>query len=587
MARVLAANDVVDVIGASLELTPSGSGRFKALCPFHTEKTPSFIVSRDRQSFYCFGCEKGGDAITFLRDHEGMNFREALEHLASRAGIRLPEFTGRSKTEDSVREGILALAKDAQRFFAGVLKDPKRGQAGHEHLEKRGLSDETVKLFGLGCAMDTWTGLLDDLDTKRHSNQVLDASGLFKTSDKGRRYDFFRNRLMFPIRDTSGNIMAFGGRDLGEGPAKYVNSPENAVYKKGRVLYALFEAREAIRKSHRAILVEGYFDVLRCFDGGVKNAVATCGTALTPDQAKLIHRYATEVVVVYDGDAAGVRAALRSIGILTAAGLSVRALLLPGGQDPDDFIAASGAEAFQGLIEQSLDFVSFYTEVNADRTESIEGRMEVARDLFAILHDIHDEMRRDEYLKLIAQKLGSNLWNVRREFARYDNERARTHALRQEPQASGPKANLDEQCFVASLMADSTLLAKARKALTALSLAPGPLPEVLKVLFESPETGGYQSLDSEEGRVLYAAAAAHEADEDSAWGVEGQQTRDGGSEMVDKFLLRLRKESLSKQADELKEQLSLAVRMNDETVVRELMSKKVGIDREIDRVGAV
>ena len=315
VAEVLAANDIVEVIGAQLELKPSGAGRLKALCPFHPEKTPSFSVNRERQMFYCFGCQKSGDAITFLCEYEGLTFVQALQKLAEHAGIRLPAFTARDDAEEYRRKQLLELGKFAAGFYQETLDDPLRGGEARRYLKTRTLEPETVTRFGLGYAPDDWSALTDAARRKGFNDAILEASGLAKRGKSGGLYDLLRHRVVFPIRDVSGNTVAFGGRDLGSGEVKYINSPdETLVYTKGRVLYGLDEARNAMRKQKRAILVEGYFDLLRCFDAGIENVVASCGTALTSQQAALVRRYVPEVVVVFDGDPAGVRAALRGGG---------------------------------------------------------------------------------------------------------------------------------------------------------------------------------------------------------------------------------------------------------------------------------
>ncbi len=406
VTQVLAATDIVEIVGASLELKPSGTNRYVGLCPFHVEKTPSFHVSRDRQQFYCFGCEKGGDAIAFVREFEGLSFIEALRKLADRAHIQLPAMTEREGKEEFLRARLIELGAFASRYFIENLKNPLKGGKARQYLKTRNLKDETTRKFGIGFAPDAWSEFRDAARTKGFTERELDASGLVKRGERGSYYDTFRDRLMVPIRDVSGNVCAFGGRDLsGDSQAKYINSPETVLYKKSRVLYGLHEARDALRKEKFALLVEGYFDLMRCVDSGIANVVATCGTALTPEQAALIRRYVPEVVVVFDGDAAGVRAALRGIAILTAAGLTVRALALPGGQDPDDFIQEHGVEEFHKLVDDSLDFVTFYIRMNHERLGTIEGRSDVAKEVFTIVQSVDDVLRVEEYLKRVASEL--------------------------------------------------------------------------------------------------------------------------------------------------------------------------------------
>ncbi len=515
IAEVLAANDIVDIIGAAIDLKSAGSGRFKGLCPFHQEKTPSFSVSRDRQFYYCFGCGKGGDALKFLQDFEGLPFGDALRRLADRGGVRLPALSERDDKDEYVRQQLLELGKQAAQYFRKTMEDPLKGGAARQYLKSRALQPETIKRFGLGYAPNDWDALVQALRKARFSDAVLDASGLIRSSDRGRRYAFFRDRLVIPIRDTSGNIVAFGGRDLSNEPnvAKYINTPENPVYKKSRVLYGLYEARDAMRAEKRAILVEGYFDLMRCFDSGIECVVAPCGTALTQEQAKLIKRYVNEVVVVFDGDAAGVRAALRGIGLLTDAGLTVRALLLPKGQDPDDFIRAEGPERFRQEIDAAQGFIRFYVAMSQDRLGTIEGRTEVARELFAILRGVNDALRRQEYLKETAEALRLDPWAVRREFEKMSVDSANREAAIQSrtPETpKPPKVNHDDCAFVSALLQEAALMDQAKQAVAELTVKPRPLEEVLIALFNTgPDVTGEQ-LESEDAKALYAAAVNYE-----------------------------------------------------------------------------
>ncbi|MBI5091268.1 MAG: DNA primase [Candidatus Hydrogenedentes bacterium] len=577
VAEVLAANDIVDVIGASLELKPAGSGRFKALCPFHSEKTPSFHVNRDRQAFYCFGCEKGGDALGFIMNLEGLTFVEALRKLADRAGIRLPAANERDNRDDFVRTQLLEFGKFAAKFYKDTLNDPLRGGKGRTYLKTRTLTPETVARFGLGYAPEGWSNLTEAAQKAGFKDGLIEISGLARRGDRGGMYDFFRNRLMVPIRDASGNVVAFGGRDLGDDAAKYINSPENPVYKKGRVLYGLHEGRDALRKEKRAILVEGYFDLLRCHDAGVCNVVATCGTALTPEQAGLIRRYVPEVVVVYDGDAAGIRAAMRGIAILVGAGLAVRALTLPDGNDPDDYVKAHGADAFQSLVENALDFVTFYAQMSADRAKTIEGRSDVAKEIFAILLGVSDELRRDEYLKRTARELRLNEWTVRSEFAKVLKQKDAHDSVQvQEPAGVRVTLSQDDCDFVAILLNSEPMRERVRKDLGVVALQPSPLAEVLTQLMGSAGISAGQDLESEDAQRLYWAAAASDR----------EIPYDKAESLVDKRVRRLVRESLSLELGDTQAALEQAERQKDMPKAVELLTKKMAIKRRIEELGA-
>ncbi len=576
VAEVLAANDIVDIIGSALELKPSGSGRLKALCPFHHEKTPSFMVNRHRQIFHCFGCGKGGDAVGFLMEHEGLSFVEALKKLADRAGIRLPALTERDDKTEYLRTQLLEFNRFASRHYREVLRHPMRGSAGRQYLKTRQLKDETIQAFGLGYIPDGWSNLLDAAREHGFKDGVLEASGLFKRGDGGRFYDFFRNRLMFPIEDVSGNVVAFGGRDMGDSPAKYINSPETQVYKKGRTLYGLSKARDAMRREKCVILVEGYFDLLRCFDAGVENVVATCGTALTPEQAALIRRYVPEVVIVYDGDAAGIQAALKATGILSAAGLTVRAMALPDDQDPDDFIKARGAETFREMVAQAQDFVTFYARMSGARTTTIEGRSDVARELFDILRGLDDELRIDQYVKRIAQELGLTEWACRSEFAAFRRKSARRPAPRTDEAKKPRPFSRDDCVFVAVLQNNAALFHKAKEELMDTPLGEGPLAHVLKALFQGGPETLLQAIDDEAARSLYAAAATMDIDS-----IKDPETQ--ASEQI----TRIQKESLRARVDELTQKIRDAERAKDQARMMELVAQKAALDKQCKRWGAV
>jgi DNA primase len=572
-ARVLAATDIVELVGSALELKPSGAGRFKALCPFHNEKTPSFSVSRDRQTFYCFGCEKGGDAISWVMEHEGLPFPEAMRKLADRAGIELPAPTERDSKEDYLRRQLIELGSFAAGFYSDLLKDPMKGGKGRQYLKTRLLKDETIKRFGLGFAPEGWSHLLDAARAKGFKEAVLDASGLAKRGERGSFYDTFRDRLMVPIRDVSGNIVAFGGRDLGgESQAKYINSSETVIYKKGRVLYGLYEARETLRHDKRAVLVEGYFDLMRCFDAGVCNVIASCGTALTSEQANLIRRYVPEVVVVFDGDAAGVRAALRGIAILTASGLTVRALTLPDNKDPDDYIRDAGVDAFRELVDSAQDFVTFYVRMNQSRLGTIEGRTDVAKEVFTIVQSLDDALRTDEYLKRTAKELQLDEWSVRREY-QAQLQRRDAHGTIEKPAARPrTKFTLEDTDFIAALLSGDELRERVRRELTGVALKPGPFAEVLIAVLGSENGAVPGQFDGEDAYQLYAAASNRHVDSDT------------GLEIVEKRLTSLRREALLDEDAAVLEQMRDANRRGDIESETQLVTRRVGIRKEIDRL---
>lgn len=573
VAQVLGANDIADVLGSYLQFTSSSGSSLKALCPFHAEKTPSFVVNRDRQNFHCFGCGKGGDVITFLQEHEGLTFPEALQSLADRAGITLAAYRG-SGGNDNGRSEILALGKVAARFYREQLESPLKGSAGREYLETRHLRDETIKRFGLGYVPEQWNLLLDHAKSEDISSELVENAGLAKMGERGSRYDFFRNRLMIPIHDVAGNVVAFGGRDLGDSPAKYINSPENAVYKKSKVLYGLHEGRDAMRAAKRALLVEGYFDVLRCFDVGIEIAVASCGTALTPEQAKLIRRYVPEVVVVFDGDEAGIRAALKGISILCAAGLTVRALTLPDGKDPDDYIYEQGAEAFEKQVENAPDFVTFFVRENQHRTKTIEGRSEVAKEMFEIFATLDNELRRDEYVRLLATELGLDEGSCRREFSGFIRGQHRPSEAEPEDHREHAPPTYEDAIFLAHLLRDEKLIQLAKSKTQEIINSETPLGEVMEALFIQGALRGVQALESDGARALYTNAA--NIDEATLQG-------DSEAAVLERCNTLLRA-AYHHESTRLQREIDMAQRSNETSNVFELVQKKASFDMRIDKL---
>ena len=356
--KIKDATDIVALVGEYVPLKKAGSS-WKGLCPFHKEKSPSFVVSPTRRSFHCFGCGKGGNALTFLMAQENLPFPEAVKALAQRAGLPVPqeERDEAGDARDRERERLWALNESAARFFQAHLRSPE-GEAARSYLLRRGLDGPQADQFALGWAPAGWDTLKLAAQKKGYQPPELVAAGLLvKNEEKGTVYDKFRNRVIFPVRDTFGRILAFGGRALGDDDQpKYLNSPETPVFKKGECLYLLDLARDVARSQARVIVVEGYFDAIALHLHGFTNSVATLGTALTREHARLLKRYAPEVVVLYDADAAGQAAVKRGIEPILAEGLRARVLTLPDAKDPDEYLQKHPKEDLQKLLDEAPDF---------------------------------------------------------------------------------------------------------------------------------------------------------------------------------------------------------------------------------------
>lgn len=360
--------DIVDLVSRYVSLKKSGSNYF-GLCPFHNEKTASFSVAPDKQIFHCFGCGAGGGPIRFVMKIEGLEFPDAVRFLAKQYGMEVPEDTA-DRGQRQRRDRLLELMKEAARWFYAQLHAP-RGKAPMEYFVRRSLSKRTMNNFGLGYAPDSFHALLDAMTAKGYTKEELFAAGLIARSQKGTYYDKFRNRVMFPIIDIRGDVIAFGGRVMDDSKPKYLNSPETMIFNKSRNLFAMNIAKKT--KSEYFLLAEGYMDVIALHQAGFDSAVASLGTSLTEEQARLLSRYTKNVIICYDADNAGQNAAQRAIDILGRAGLSVRVLRIPGAKDPDEFIKEHGAEAFRKLIERSENHIMY-------RLQNIQDKYDLTQD---------------------------------------------------------------------------------------------------------------------------------------------------------------------------------------------------------------
>ncbi len=385
--------DIVDIVSDFVSLRKSGKN-YLGLCPFHDEKTPSFSVNPERQIFHCFGCGKGGSVFSFLMEHENVSFVEAVRHVARRLNITIPD-TYREREASSEAESLGRVTRFAARFFHERLLNSDQGSIVRRYTEKRGLSDETIKSFGLGYAPDSWNDLLNEARKQGIDAAWLVKAGLAKTGEQ-RTYDAFRNRLIFPIQAPGGRVVGFGGRALSdEDQPKYLNSPESPIYRKSQVLYGLYQAREFFRQQGRLLLVEGYMDLLGLHQHGVHGAVAVCGTALTREQARLAARHGQQAFLVYDSDPAGTRATWRAIEPLVEAGLWTRIVRLPEGYDPDSYVAEHGPDGFMKRVEQA-DSIADFMGYHANLQESGD-REEVFRTLAGLIRKTTNLVHRERY----------------------------------------------------------------------------------------------------------------------------------------------------------------------------------------------
>jgi DNA primase len=421
LERIRAASDIVDIIGAHLPLKKAGAN-FTALCPFHKEKSPSFNVNPHKQIFHCFGCHKGGDVFTFVKEYENIGFVDAVRRLAERAKIPL-EFDQNPAAQESrhLKDQLLDIHEQLTTRWQNCLANEAAGQIARDYLAKRGVSADAIKLFRIGAAPELWDDTVNWAKSKNFDLATVEKAGLIiRKEETGNYYDRFRGRLMFPICDEQGRVVGFSGRVLSgdEKTAKYVNSPETPIFTKSKIFFGLDKSKRAILDAGFAIICEGQLDLIACFMAGVQNIVAPQGTAFTEQHARIIRRYANEVVLCFDSDNAGQNAIVRSLDHLLASGLAVRVAVVPPPHDPDSFIKSNGGEAFRKLVESAEGFFDYFlnrlcamNEINSDK-----GRLAVLRSMSEAVHKTGNSVLIDTYAQKTALRLGVPPESVRTEF---------------------------------------------------------------------------------------------------------------------------------------------------------------------------
>ena len=521
--EVVRRNDIEDVVQSYVQLRRRGR-TCTGLCPFHTEKTPSFVVYPETQSFYCFGCGAGGDVITFIKKISNLEYVEAVKLLASRAGMPMPNEEDKA---GEMRRKVLAINRDAARYFYDQLNKPTPEAAlAREYWRKRrGLSDDTIRRFGLGYAPDSYSDLLHYLKGRGYNEEELLESGLVRRSEKGNLYNLFRHRMITPIIDLRGNVIAFGGRVLDDSKPKYINSPETVVYKKSRMLFALNIAKRST--SRRYILCEGYMDVISMHQAGFDTAVCACGTALTPEQVKLIGEYADEVILSYDSDEAGQKAAARSLELFAPSPARVSVLNIPGAKDPDEFIKKFGRDRFEMLLNGTANATEFkLAKIRAKYDIATDkGRLDYIKEALALLAGHISPTEREVYAGRLAEETGISRGAIQTQLrgavrrAEQTARRRRQQQLAGEGVAASIKVPYDlggskalglanaEQQLVAAMLKDPAVIRKVRAKIT-----PGEflLPEMQQVC------SAIFALDSQGAAVSLSALGAVLSEQDLA-----------------------------------------------------------------------
>lgn len=588
--QVRAANDIIEVIGGYFPLKRSGAS-FVATCPFHREKSPSFHVSSSRQAFHCFGCHKGGDVFRFVQDYENITFVEAVQRLAQRASIPLQYQDGSGPDRSQhLKESLRQIHEQITRRWQGALATEAQGQIARDYLAKRGVSEESIKQFRLGYAPEAWDDTVNWCKAQGFTLDLAQQAGLIvRKEGTDRFYDRFRGRLMFPIADEQGRVIAFSGRILqgDEKTAKYVNSPETPIFTKSKVFYGLDKSKRAILDAGVAIICEGQLDLIACFQGGVQNIVAPQGTAFTPEHARILKRYVEEVVLCFDSDNAGQNAAVRVLDGLLGVGMAIRVAVVPAPHDPDSFIKQYGGPAFAQLIKNASGFFDFFLDRLSKQNDiqTDRGRLAVLRDMGTAVNKTANSVMIDKYVQRTAVTLGVSAESVRQEFKklRPAPERTRETAavdniLAEDEESAGAgevqavpvqKPKFEETWLLKLVMGNDEILPTAATHLDLEWIRHGLVRHILQLRLTPTEEGIYPSVASligslpdDESRRLVSEHA-----------IEARTLPNAEKTLLD-LLVTLRNQTLDRELEQMKlhladvsideaESIHIRVRMNE------------------------
>jgi DNA primase len=579
--------DIVRVIQDYVQLKKKGAN-WMACCPFHKEKTPSFSVSPTKEIFFCFGCHKGGSVFNFVMEIERVSFPEAIRIVADKVGMPLPKMVedGRFEARRQEADEVIELNSWATDWWQQQLESSKEARIAREYLVQRELTEETQKTFRLGYAPDSWDALSTYLRQKGATQQQIDRSGLVvKKDESSNSYDRFRGRLMFPVLDVQGHPIAFGGRALKpDDNAKYINSPETIAYVKGRNLFGLNLTRDEIRRQGFAILVEGFLDLIVPYQAGVRNVVASLGTALTSEQAKLLSRFARKVVVNYDGDRAGVQAAKKSIEILLAEDIEVKVLVLPDNADPDEFIRKFGVTEYQRRRAQAQPHIQFVIE-NALRDRSLHrpaDKAEAVEEVLPYIRAVNSRIQKREYFDMAMDSLGIDRENVntstwRRELWQAVRDNRPTRSSAAHVVAKEKKVSAAEQRLLGLMLADANLRHQVLPMLKKEDyedLATAPLFEALLALDREGTEIDFDALTSKTEGDEFAASVVPMVMMNSS--LHGSNEHYVAEECVSTF----RRMKIEHRIEELKLELAVAERENDQEKMIRLVTERIALDTQ-------
>lgn len=577
--EILSRVDIVELISGYIPLKRAGRS-YRALCPFHSEKTPSFMVNPERQIFHCFGCSAGGNAFGFVMRYERLEFPEAVELLAKKAGVALPKAASgvRLSQSQSILTQLYKINELAANLYFEQLYSAQ-GEAALKYLTKRAVSKDSIEKFKLGFAFDRWDGLLNYLRGKGIPLGLIEKAGLIIPKDNGGYYDRFRNRLIVPILDTRNRVLGFGARVLDESLPKYINSPETPVYSKGKILFGLNSAYEAIRLNDSAIIVEGYLDLITPYQAGFKNIVASCGTALTLEQLRLIKRYTNNVVMVYDSDNAGMLATVRSLDLLIEEGLNVQVAGLPEGYDPDGYLRRLGPDKFRELLEKAKDIFDYKMEILKSKYSrvTIANKANIASEMLPTISKFSNMVLKSAYLKKLAEALKvdeSSLWSELKKV-----NHARDYSVtRKEKDASngaGPlrqpllASSTAERLLVKLMLEETEFIAHLREKISPADFKDRSLSQIVSRMFELFCAG--KKIDA---KCLVSQCADPQAAQTICELLASDYPQQADrARILEDCLSRMKGDLRKLKQQELCEQMKLAQVRKDEFKLRELLAE--------------
>jgi len=486
---ILDRSDIVEIISNHIALKKAGRN-FKALCPFHHEKTPSFMVSPDKQIYHCFACNKGGNAFRFLMEYDKMEFLDAVKMLAKKTGVTLPSVKRTSPEETSLTEKIARANELAAHFYTNNLLKSDPGKPPAEYLKKRNITKGSIAKFRLGFSLNSWSGLIEYARKNGIGTDILSKAGLVLKSNKDNSfYDRFRNRFIFPVFDVKGRIIAFGGRVLDDTLPKYVNSPETPLYTKGRQLYGLNFAKPSIAKADYVIIVEGYMDLISPYQAGIENIVASSGTAFTSEQARLLKRFTSNAVMVFDADSAGEAATLRNLDVLLSEGFSVRVVSLPTGYDPDTFVNKFGPAEFTKTLEEAKDLFIYKLGLLSKKykASSPQGKAKISAEMLATIWRIPNEVLKSSYMRRLGRELDIDEGALWAEFKKIKGDYS---YQKEAPLDKTDKCALlatAEKILLSLMLEDASIIGKIKDELDCDTFQDGGVRRVVKALYDFHE----------------------------------------------------------------------------------------------------